>query len=152
MSVDRGALALELCGDQGQGISTRIVIDNIRPSKESRAWPREDSELCSSVSMTQMRKELYSDLSQHTGKNNLVQNMFMRCCMLHFTRWKSSLTFILSNEIEIIHPDSDRFHRVHSPNELFKHSHSHSTQSAENHPNFHWASIPAVRIFFATRQ
>ena len=74
MSVDRGAPALELCGDQGLGISMRIVIDNVRPSEESRARPREDSELCSSVSITQTREELYSDLSQHTGENNLVQN------------------------------------------------------------------------------
>ena len=66
--------------------------------------------------------------------------MFVRCCMLHFMQWKSSLTFILSNEIEIIHPDSDGFHRVHSPNKLFKHSHSHLTQSTGKHPNFHWAS------------
>ena len=74
MSVDCGALALELCEDQGQGISTRIVMDNVRPSEESRARPREDLELCSSVSITQTREELYSDLLQHTGENNLVQN------------------------------------------------------------------------------
>ena len=33
--------------------------------------------------MTQMCKELYSDLSQHTGKNNLVQNYVRE--MLHVT-------------------------------------------------------------------